>query len=139
MKYKISFILIALSMVLTLFGCGKGIKEDEAKAYANSFLEAIEEEDYETAESLLHPDKPGSVSDLCMALEMGLGLDFQEGIEIKDYVELSSTLYDSTVSGSTYSLEMEASVSGVDLIISIQLVKNENGYGIYSYTLSPGQ
>lgn len=133
MKYKISFILIALLLTCVLSGCSKGIKGDEAKAYVNSFLEAIEQEDYETADSLFHPDKQASVAELCTALEMGLNIDFQDGIEVKDYTGFSSALYDTTVKGSTYSLTMDATVSSVELEISVQLVRNENGYGIYSY------
>lgn len=133
MKYRISFILISLLLICTLSGCSKGIKEDEAKAYVNSFLEAIEQEDYETADSLFHPDKEASVADLCIALEMGLNIDFQDGIEVKEYTDVSSAMYDTTVGGSSCSLTMDATVSSVELEIIVQLVKNDNGYGIYSY------
>lgn len=133
MRYKVSLILAALLIAFSLTGCDKKIKKDEAEECIETFLESIETEDYETADSLLHPEKPGSVSELCMALEMGLGVDFQEGIEVTEFTELSSVAYDTELSGAVYLVDVEATVSDVDLLISFEIVRNDNGFGIYSY------
>lgn len=137
MKYKVSFLLIALILIFVLSGCSDGIKEGEAKEQINLFFDAIEQEDYEAAEELLHPDRQSSISELIIALEAGLGLDFQEGMEIDEYTGFSSALYDTSVKGSTYALDMIVSVGDVKLDISIQLVRNDKGFGIYTHTFVP--
>lgn len=137
MKYKVSFLLIALVLTFVLSGCSDGIKEDEAKEQINLFFDAIEQEDYEAAEALLHPDRQASLSELIIALETGLGIDFQEGIDIDKYTGFSSALYDTSVKGATYELDMIVLVGDIEMDISVQLVRNDNGFGIYTYNFTP--
>lgn len=139
MRYKISFILIALILFLALPGCSNGIKEDEAKIYVDGFFEAIVSEDYSKAEEFLHPDRPASIADFIMALEMGLGLDFQAGMEIAEYTSVSTVLYDSTVAGATYKLCMDVMVGDVLVDIELELVRNDAGFGIYNFNFTPIQ
>ena len=59
------------------------------------------------------------------------GIDFQGGIEIKRYTEFSSLAYDSDVDGGECELEANVIVGGVGYELSIEIVKNDLGYGIY--------
>lgn len=137
MKHKVSFLLIALIFTFILSGCGDGIKEDEAKKQIDMFFEAIVQEDYDAAEALMHPERQNAVSDLIIALEAGLGIDFQQGMEIDEYTGFSSALYDTSVKGATYELDMIVLVGDVEMDITIQLVRNDNGFGIFAYNFTP--
>jgi hypothetical protein len=119
-----------------LSSCGGGIKGDEAKQWVRDFLVAIEEEDYESAESYLHPERPADMEEWFLFVEEEKELDFQKGIEIQYEEFVSSAYYDSTVSGSTYELGIEARVGEKTVYILIELVKNENGFGIYNFQLN---
>ena len=54
---KISVIFMIVSLLACSFAsCGGGINTDEAKAFIGDFFDAVAEEDYEKAETFLHPD-----------------------------------------------------------------------------------
>ena len=132
---KILAITITCVFVCSLASCGNGIKGDEAKAYINDFFAAIVAEDYDKAESLLHPERPADLETFLLNVENEENVDFQEGIEIKKYTGFSSSFYDSTVDGSTYELTMRTKVGNKTVKFTIEIVKNENGYGIYNLDL----
>ena len=132
---KILAITITCVFVCSLASCGNGIKGDEAKAYINDFFAAIVAEDYDKAESLLHPERPADLETFLLNVENEENIDFQEGIEIEKYTGFSSSLYDSTVAGSTYELTMRTKVGNKTVKFTIEIVKNENGYGIYNLDL----
>ena len=68
-------------------------------------------------------------------VEQEENVDFQAGIEIEKYTGFSSSMYDSTVNGSTYELTMRTKVGDKTVKFTIEIVKNENGYGIYNLDL----
>ena len=68
-------------------------------------------------------------------MEKEENVDFQAGIEIEKYTGFSSSLYDSTVDGSTYELTMHTKVGDKKVIFTIEIVNNEKGYGIYNLDL----
>ena len=128
----IAAIMIACLFVSSLVSCGNGIKGDEAKAFINDFFAAIVAEDYEKAESFLHPERPADLEAFLQNVEKQANVDFQAGIEIEKYTGFSSSLYDSSVDGSTYELIMRAKVGDKQVRFTIEIVKNEIGYGIYN-------
>ena len=132
---KILVITITCVFVCSLVSCGNGIKGDEAKAYINDFFAAVVAEDYDKAESLLHPERPADLETFLLNVENEENVDFQEGIEIEKYTGFSSSLYDSTVAGSTYELTMRTKVGNKTVKFTIEIVRNENGYGIYNLDL----
>jgi hypothetical protein len=123
-------------MVFSLCACSGGIQEGEAKDLINRFFDAIETEDYELAATFLHPERPADLKVFFEGLENEKGLDFSN-IEIDKYTAFSSSYYDSTVAGSTYTLGMDTNVNGEDMEIEIEIVKNDNGYGIYNLDITP--
>ena len=128
-------ILIVCFCVFSFVSCGNGIKSDEAKAFINDFFAEIVAEDYDKAESFLHPDRPADLEKFFLNVEKEKNIDFQSGIEIEKYTGFSSSLYDSTVDGSTYELTMRTKVGDKKVIFTIEIVNNENGYGIYNLDL----
>lgn len=132
---NILLVSIACLCVFSFVSCGNGIKGDEAKAFINDFFAAIVSEDYDKAESFLHPERPADLETFLHNVEKEENVDFQAGIEIEKYTGYSSSLYDSTVDGSTYELTMRTKVGDKKVIFTIEIVNNENGYGIYNLDL----
>jgi len=127
------FTLIALAILLS--GCAGGIQGDEAKAHINLLLEAIEVRDYEAAALLLHPERPTDLKKYFEKLENETGLDFSS-IQIERYTGFTSSLYDSRVNGSAYSLSMKGLVNGKPIHMKIEIVRNDRGYGIYNLDIT---
>ena len=128
-------IMIACLFVSSLVSCGNGIKGDDAKAFINDFFAAIVAEDYDKAEGFLHPERPADLEAFLQNVEKQANVDFQAGIEIEKYTGFSSSLYDSSVDGSTYELIMRARVGDKQVRFTIEIVKNEIGYGIYNFDI----
>lgn len=132
MKTKsIILIVLALALCFSLVACKNKIDKDEAKETTEEFILAIENGDFEKAKTYLHPEKPLDLENYFNGIEDRAGVDFQNGIEIKRYTEYSSSLYDSEVDGADYELEMNVIVDSIAFEISIEIVKNDLGYGIY--------
>lgn len=132
---NILVVAIVCACALSFVSCGEGIKGDEAKALINDFFAAIVAEDYEAAEGFLHPERPADLEAFLLGVEQSEGLDFQAGIEIEKYTGFSSSLYDSTVDGSRYELTARTMVGDKEVLFTIEIVKNDNGYGIYNLNL----
>lgn len=126
------FAVVFCCCILSIVSCGGGIKGAEAKSYINEFFTAIVDEDYNKAETLIHPERPADLETFILNIEKEINVDFQDGIEIEKYTGFSSSVYDSTVGGSTYELTMKTVVGDRLVEFTIELVKNENGYGIYN-------
>ena len=133
---SILLVSIACLCVFSFASCGNGIKGDEAKAFINDFFAAIAAEDYDKAESLLHPERPADLEAFLLNVEKERNVDFQAGIEIEKYTGFSAALYDTTVGGSTYELTMRTNVGDNKVTFTIEIVKNENGYGIYNLDIN---
>ena len=129
---NILLVSIACLCVFSFVSCGNGIKGDEAKAFINDFFEALVAEDYDKAETFLHPERPADLEAFFLNVEEKENIDFQLGIDVEKYTSFSSSLYDSTVDGSTYELTMRTSVGYERVKFTIEIVKNDNGYGIYN-------
>lgn len=135
MKKKfLRLIIVALCVICTfsLISCSGGIKGEEAKAFINDFFDAVAAEDYDKSEGFLHPERPADLEKFLSYVENEENVDFQEGIEIEKYAGVSSSLYDSTVDGSTYELTIRTKVGDKKVTFTIEIVKNEAGYGIYN-------
>ena len=130
-KHLLIFAL-CLACLFSFASCSGGIKGDEAKALIRDFLDAVVAEDYSQAETFLHPDRPGDLETFFLNIEEQENIDFQAGITIERYTGFSAAYYDSSVAGSTYELTMRTKVGEETVKFTIEIVKNENGYGIYN-------
>ena len=131
----ILLLVLCSLLLLTAVACSGGIKGEDAKATVADFLAAIAAEDYAAAESLLHPERPAALEPFFLSVEEDEGLDFAQGIEIEKYTGFSSAYYDSTVDGSTYALTVRTRVGDETVKFTVELVKNEKGFGIYNLEL----
>ena len=128
---KVVSIFFVLMFVFSLSACSGGISGDEAKSHINDFFEKVSSADYEAAEEFLHPERPADLQEFFVALKNERNVDFSN-INIEEYTGFESSLYDSSVGGSTYSLTMKIEVSDKIVQTEIEIVKNDNGYGIYN-------
>lgn len=128
---KILAICFVIMFVVTLSACADGISKDEAKTHINGFLEKVSSDDYKAAEAFLHPERPADLQTFFAGIESENKVDFSN-INIEKYTAFKSSLFDSTVNGSAYSLTMEVSSIGEKFQMEIEIVKNDNGYGIYN-------
>ena len=131
-KRILTALLICSFCLVSFVSCSGGIDKDEAKAFISDFFAAIVAEDYEKAETFLHPDRPADLEAFLDNIEQSTNLDFQAGIEIKEYTSSSSSNYDSTVDGSTYKFTIQTEVGENTVEFTIEIVENKNGYGIYN-------
>ena len=123
---------LCLTCLFSFASCSGGIKGDEAKAFIRDFFDAIVAEDYAQAETFLHPERPGDLEAFFLNIEEEETIDFQAGITVERYTGISAAYYDSSVAGSTYELTMRTKVGEKTVKFTIEIVKNENGYGIYN-------
>ena len=130
MKRLLAICLIIM-FALSLSACTDGISKDEAKAHISGFLEKVSTDDYKAAEEFLHPERPADLQAFFDGIESENEIDFSN-ISIEKYTGFKSSLYDSTVNGSAYSLTMDVSSSGKSFQMEIEIVENDNGYGIYN-------
>ncbi len=131
---KRSFVISMLSVmsaVLLIASCSGGIKKNDAVATVEDFFYAVSIDDPEKAEKLLHRDCTLDVEKLLSNAETDKGIDFQSGVSIEKYTGFASSYYDSRYGGSMYALTMRASVSDVKLTVTVTVIQNDNGYGIY--------
>ena len=138
MKTK-RLLLIVLVLIpifaLALTSCADGITGDEAKAHIEAFFGEVEAGNFEEAEAYLHSERPASLQEFFDSVEESEELDFQSGIEVKKYTGFSTAYYDSSVQGSTYSLNMIATVGDKEVDKYIEIVRNDNGFGIYNFKI----
>ena len=134
MKLKhILALMMAVAMMMLTVGCAENrVTRDEAKETTQSFLTAVSQGDFERARSYMHPQWLGNLEGYFNGKETALGIDFQKGIEVTKYTNFSSALYDSDVDGSEYELEAWLTVDGAPLELEIEIVRNDQGYGIYT-------
>lgn len=118
-----------------LASCGSGIKGSEAKQYIRDFFDAVSAEDYEKAETFLHPAVTDDLELFFQGLEDEKNLAFGSGIEIEKYTGFYSTIYSSEIRGSAYRLSMDTKVGDQTVKFTIEIVKNDEGYGIYNLNL----
>ena len=129
-SFVISIILIMCAASL-LSSCSGVIKRNDAIATVEDFFDAVSINDFEKAEKLLHRDCTLDVEKLLSNAEADKKIDFQSGVGIEKYTGFASAYYDSRYGGSMYELTMKASVSDVKLTVTVTVIQNDNGYGIY--------
>lgn len=124
-------VLLVLVLSLSLISCENRVTKDEAKEQVNKLLDAVVDERFDDAKSLLHPKRAFDVQDLFERAEAEYNVDFQDSIELERYTGFSSAVYSSEVDGSSYELEMDIVVSGKALELTVEVVRNNSGFGIY--------
>lgn len=128
-------LMICTVLAFSLVSCSSGIDKDEAKLFIEDFLEAVEAQDYEKAKTYLHPERPVDLGAFLEEVESQEEMDFQAGIELEKYTGFSSSYYNSDVDGSRYEVTIKAKVGGKNVEFTVEVVKNDKGYGIYNFVI----
>ena len=129
---SITLAVIACLCMFSFTSCVESMIQDKEKAFINDFFAAISDENYSEAETFLHPERPADLETFFLNVEDKTDIDFQNGIEIEKYTGVSSAKYDSTVNGSTCEITLRANVGNEKVTFIIEIVNNDNGYGIYN-------
>ena len=132
---KLIALVLRVCCVFAFASCSSGISGDDAKSHINGFLEKVESGDYEAAEEFLHPERPANLKTFFENVSMQKNVDFSD-INIEKYTGFKSVLYDGSVDGPTYTLTMDISVSGKNGWLEIEIVRNDNGFGIYNLDIN---
>ena len=137
MKARIFALALCLGLLLCFLpSCGGGIDMGEAKVFIGDFLNAVGSGDTEAASEFLHPDLPMQLASYLEDVEKELGISFKDGITVKRNTGMHYAYYDSTVGGSMYEQSMNATVGTKEIYLSVTVVQNEAGYGVYDLEIS---
>lgn len=128
----IAIALVCCLFTLSLVSCSGSVTREEALTATNEFLTALETEDYEKAKTLLHPDLVVDLEPAVKGIEDSLGVDFQEGVTIENHTGFRVSM-NTTVMGSQYEMTMQAKIGDVLVELEVSVVRNNNGFGIYSF------
>ena len=128
---RILLCLLSLLFIFSVTSCGD-ITEDEAKAKTEELVKCVSENRFEDAQKLAHSDAPLDIKAVFEDAEARYGVDFQSGITISKYTDLSYSMKEKDKGGSEYEVDADITVSGKALELSVEIVKNDKGYGIYS-------
>lgn len=128
--------LCVLLIIPALVSCKGGIKGVEARTLATQFITLLGDGKYDEAETLFHPTRPADLVQFAEAIEADGGIRFGDGAEIDQYTNFKNELYDSEVNGALYVLSFKGTAGGDAIHGSIEIVRNDDGYGIYNFTIA---
>lgn len=143
---KKSVVLVAILLVVCLFalsGCGlfaelkQGLKD--AVAVAEDFCVALADGNWTAAQECLHPDSvsptANNIRSFVSQMENTHNVDFSDGVAFKMRTSFRSAYYDSSYDGMVHEFTYNVSIGGVDTSIFFVVVKNDAGFGIFSFGL----
>jgi len=119
-----------------LASCGSGV-DPKIESFVKDFFAAIVAEDYEKAETFLHPERPADMKAFLDSIEENEKLDFQKGIKIEKYIKYTEG-YEQDVGGYRHELKIRTNVGGVTVRFIVDIVENRNGSGIYELKIDGG-
>lgn len=138
---RILSVLAALLLLITsLTACSGGVTREETKTAMDSLLTALAKEDYAGATALYHPDAATNEELLAAFVEevkTNIGLDFTEGATVERTTNMRSAFYDSNVGGSRYELTAKIKAGDKTATLTVEVVRNDKGYGIFKVECNP--
>lgn len=128
---RILCLFFVVSLVLSLAGCQGGVNRAQADAEIAAFFDKVASEDFEGATAYLHPTNATDLQTLFA--QSDIPADFA----VEDIVNFSWSWYSSDVDGSQYTREYRVTTGEQHWTVSVQIVQNDAGYGIYDLTITP--
>lgn len=114
------------------------INYEDARKLTDDFLDAVVNGDYELAESYWHPERrEKDLKEYFDNFTTETSIDLSDGIGAKLYSDETTVGYDSTVDGATYAAEFMVKSNKKTVKISLEIVKNDIGYGLYNFSMEP--
>ena len=128
-KKLIALCLICCFCVGMLASCGVTV-DGSVKKFINEFFALIVEENYDEAETYLHPSLPADLKSYIKDIEVAEKINFYRGIKIDKYTDYSVIDYDPARNGKVYKVEMLTYVGLVEVQFKIEILENGSGLGI---------
>ena len=136
----IALLLLTSFLLPMLVGCENMVKGKEARATFDSFFAAVVREDYEAARAYLHPCNSAlDLEQIFVEVRAEYGIDLRYGTsEAPRQVGFQASIYNTEFMGSGYTMTFHAqtAASGTPIVISCTVVRNAEGYGIYSFLIN---
>lgn len=123
--------ICAFLLVFSLCACSK-IEEVDAKEVANQLFEYIEQGDYLSASALFCADEGDekTLSEFLDETESEIGIDFQAGIQIEEYLDYHSAP-DSYFGVTSGSFDIKAAIDGKEFVLYVGVLENEDAIECY--------
>ena len=131
----ITVILTAALLISGLTSCSGGFTSTEANTMIEDFLSKISAEDYEGAKALVHPSYKEDLESYIKICEKAGGFDCSDGFEIQEYTNTSYSKNNEAVGGAAYSTTFNAALGFKLVKVTVEIVKNDAGYGIYTFNI----
>ena len=135
---KILIVAMALCLcMIPLTSCSGSISADEGKLLIDEFFAALAAEDYQKAQSLLHPEYATDLQAFLLQVEENQGLRYQDGVKIQSYIGYAANANYNLFGGgqtNTLTLTADATVGEKKAVLIVEIVRNEAGYGISNFT-----
>ena len=137
-KIIILTICICFSVCMTLLMINFISKIKDSRDFAKDFCSYIVEDDIESAKEMLHQDgkiKQEELLEYILKIEKKYKMDFSNGIIFKKITDYSHTAFDGEYRGSVHIFTYQIVVNGLATYSSFTIVDNNNGYGIYNFSI----
>ena len=131
----LAMLAVLLAATVSLTSCSGDVSRDEAKEVTAAYFAAMATEQYGEAAALFHPATSMTVEHMestADTLRTELGANFTEGVTIEGYIGMRSAYYDSNFGGSVFELTMEVMVGDKALTVTTEVVRTDEGYGIWN-------
>lgn len=110
----------------------------EADEIVQGFCVNLSNGDLDSATQKMHPDvvqTKGQLASLVSRWESECFVQFSQGIVLRSLIEFYVTLGDKSYGGNTYEIGYTATIGKNTVNLLFLVVKNENGFGIYTLTI----
>ena len=128
-------------MLSSLSGC-TGIKHEEAKEIMVKFFDALQEKNYEKAESYFHPwafsegvVQKGELEQIMETAKQD-GIDFTSGYEIVRYTSIS---FRASIGASTYNCTAEMKTGNTSFTVEMAFYRDNSAIGITAFYMQKNQ
>lgn len=134
-------ILLIVAAVLSFVGCSDAVSTEEADALVAETMHLIRagfygqalERFHPTAAAILNRNPTDAIAVYVASLQaQGIDLSAEPAIRMTGY---QTTTYDSSYEGAACSLMYTLTVQGVTVTLTVTVVRNSEGFGIYRFSI----
>ncbi len=144
MKKRLVSLLLAFSL-FCLTSCADGISVKKASALISETLQFIHDKNYSAAGVNFHPSVSADAGQSIEAVLQEWVIDLREhyGFDLSQKItDIKTTgfhlsLYTTAVRGSYCELNLSLKIGGKNASMTAAVVQNGEGYGIYSFYITP--
>ena len=143
MKTITKILVLSLCLVMCFTSCTffkkVGQEAKRVEKFAGDFVQLVENPTIEKAEEIVHPNSPltpEAVIDEIKNNEKFAGLDVTpDKVELKSVSDIKFSAEDKALGGNIYSVDCELVVDGTPIIVSLELLSSDAGFGLYNFDI----